>query len=243
MKRSNLVLNVLAVAAIGVGFATAVGAPSERTQGDFARIMFVHVPSAWLAFLSFGVTLLGGVLWLARKRPLWDRIAASSAEVGVFFTALALVTGMIWGYPVWGTFWDWGDARMMSTAIMFFVYVGYLSLRRSIPDPETRARRSAILGIVAFVQVPLVYFSVSLFRTLHQGATFSGPDSPVDEGFILPLLVNLAAFTLVYVAFTATRARLAKLEDELDRAEALADLELAGSAITAPTMDGGPDDE
>ncbi len=143
---------------------------------------------------------------------------------------------------MWGTFWDWGDARMMSTAIMFFVYLGYLALRRSIPDPEVRARRSAILGIVAFVQVPLVYFSVNVFRTLHQDATFSGPDSPVDEGFVVPLLVNLAAFTLVYLAFTATRARLARIEDELEEAEALADLELAGAAITPPTLEGGPDD-
>ena len=175
MRRSGFALNIAAVAAIAIGFVSAVGAPSEQTQGDFARIMFVHVPSAWLAFLAFGLTLAGGVMWLMRKQERWDRLAAASAEVGVFFTALALLTGMIWGYPVWGTFWDWGDARMMSTAVMFFVYIGYLALRRSIPDRAIRARRSAILGIVAFVQVPLVYFSVNLFRTLHQGATFAGP--------------------------------------------------------------------
>jgi heme exporter protein C len=180
--------------------------------------------------------LAGGVVWLMRRSERWDRIAAASAEVGVFFTALALLTGMIWGYPVWGTFWDWGDARMMSTAVMFFVYVGYLALRRSIPDHETRARRSAILGIVAFVQVPLVYFSVTLFRTLHQGVTFAGPDSPVDEGFVTPLLINLAAFTVVYVAFTATRSRLSLIEDELEEAEALMDAELAGSGITEPKL-------
>ena len=236
MKRYGLTLNVLAVAAIAVGFASAVGAPSERTQGEFARIMFVHVPSAWLAFLAFGVTLLGGVMWLVRKRELWDRLAAASAEVGVFFTALALLTGMIWGYPVWGTFWDWGDARMMSTAVMFFVYIGYLALRRSVPDRDIRARRSAILGIVAFVQVPLVYFSVNLFRTLHQGATFAGPDSPIDEGFVRPLLINLAAFTLVYLAFTTSRIRLGHMEDELDEVEALPDLELAGSGVTEPNL-------
>ena len=236
MKRYGLTLNVLAVAAIAVGFASAVGAPSERTQGEFARIMFVHVPSAWLAFLAFGVTLLGGVMWLVRKRELWDRLAAASAEVGVFFTALALLTGMIWGYPVWGTFWDWGDARMMSTAVMFFVYIGYLALRRSVPDRDIRARRSAILGIVAFVQVPLVYFSVNLFRTLHQGATFAGPDSPIDEGFVRPLLINLAAFTLVYLAFTTSRIRLGHMEDELGEVEALPDLELAGSGVTEPNL-------
>ena len=243
MKPPKATLYLLAALALGIGFIAAVGAPEEQTQGEFARIMFVHVPSAWLAFLSFGVTLVGGVIWLMRKNMMWDRIAASSAEVGVFFTGLALITGMIWGYPVWGTFWDWGDARMMSTAVMFFVYTGYLALRRSIPDQGTRARRSAILGIVAFVQVPLVYFSVSLFRTLHQGRTFMGPDSPIDEGFIGPLLINLAAFTLVYVAFTTARTRLATVEDELDRAEAVADLELAGMGITEPNLGGRSNDE
>jgi heme exporter protein C len=241
MKLSNLTLNVLAVIAIGLGFWSAVGAPSERVQGEFARIMFVHVPSAWLAFLAFAGTLIGGIIWLIRRSAAWDRIAAASAEVGVFFTGLALLTGMIWGYPVWGTFWDWGDARMMSTAVMFFVYVGYMALRRSITDPETRARRSAILGIVAFVQVPLVYFSVSLFRTLHQGATFTGPDSPVDGDFIRPLLTNLAAFTLVYLAFTASRARLAAIEDALDQEEALADVALAGAAVTEPRVEADRD--
>jgi heme exporter protein C len=235
-KRSLILINLLAVLAIGTGFTFAVLAPSERTQGDFAKIMFVHVPSAWLAFLAFGVTLVGGVVWLVKKSPLADRIAASSAEVGVFFTGLALVTGMIWGYPVWGTFWDWGDARMMSTAIMFFVYVGYLALRRSIPDPETRARRSAVLGIIAFVQVPLVYFSVTLFRTLHQGTTVVRPDAPIDPEFLRALMINLGAFTLVYLAFTGWRTRLARLEDELEEAEAVSDFEIAGSGITAPRL-------
>ena len=242
MTRSKLVLPVVAVLALGIGFVSAVGAPREATQGEFARIMFVHVPSAWLAFLAFGVTLVGGAMWLIRKTLVWDRIAASSAEVGVFFTGLALITGMIWGYPVWGTFWDWGDARMMSTAVMFFVYLGYLSLRRSIPDPQVRARRSAVLGIVAFVQVPLVYFSVTFVRTLHQGLTFTGPDSSIDEGFVGPLLINLAAFTLVYAAFLSYRTRLARIEDELEEEEAIADLELAGVGITEPKLRGAEAD-
>lgn len=235
-------LSVTAIVALGVGFFFATTVPPERVQGEFAKIMFVHVPSAWLAFLAFGVTMVGGAIWLVRKTPIWDRLAAASAEVGVFYTALALLTGMIWGYPVWGTFWDWSDARMMSTAIMFFVYVGYLALRRSIPDPEVRARRSAILGIVAFIQVPLVYFSVTLFRTLHQGTTVVRPDAPIDPEFLRALMINLAAFTLVYAAFMTWRTRLARLEDELEETEAIADFELAGSGITAPRLQRGTDD-
>ena len=125
---------------------------------------------------------------------------------------------------------------------MFFVYVGYLSLRRSIPDPEVRARRSAVLGIVAFVQVPLVYFSVSLFRTLHQGSSFAGEGQAIDGGFLGPLLVNLAAFSIVYLAFMVSRTRLAQVEDELEEAEALADFELAGSGITEPNLATGAAD-
>lgn len=240
-ERSYRTLTVVALVAIATGFAFAMTVPPERTQREFAKIMFVHVPSAWLAFVAFAVTMIGGAVWLLKKTPFWDRVAASSAEVGVFYTALALMTGMIWGYPVWGTFWDWSDARMMSTAIMFFVYVGYLALRRSIPDPETRAKRSAILGIVAFVQVPLVYFSVTLFRTLHQGPTVVRPDAPIDPEFLRALMINLAAFTIVYAAFMTWRTRLARLEDELEESEAVADFELAGSGITAPNLEEAPD--
>jgi len=160
----------------------------------------------------------------------------------VFFTALALLTGMIWGYPVWGTFWDWSDARMMSTAIMFFVYLGYLALRRSVLDPEVRARRSAILGIIAFVQVPLVYFSVTLFRTLHQGATVVRADAPIDPVFFRALMINVAAFTLGYAAFMVGRTRLAGLEDELEETESVADFDIAGSGITAPELEEVPRD-
>ena len=241
-ERSYRALNLVAIAAVATGFAFAMSAPPERIQGEFAKVMFVHVPSAWLAFLAFGVTAIGGIVWLIKKTPIWDRVAASSAEVGVFFTALALLTGMIWGYPVWGTFWDWSDARLMSTAIMFFVYLGYLALRRSVTDPETRARRSAILGIIAFIQVPLVYFSVTLFRTLHQGATVVRADAPIDTEFLSALMINVAAFTIVYTAFMIWRTRLARLEDELEETEAVADFELAGSGVVAPTFGEVPDD-
>jgi heme exporter protein C len=241
-ERSYRALSLVAIVAIAIGFTFAMTAPRERIQGEFAKIMFVHVPSAWLAFLAFAVTAIAGIVWLIKRTPAWDRIAASSAEVGVFFTALALMTGMIWGYPVWGTFWDWSDARLMSTAIMFFVYLGYLALRRSVPDPETRARRSAILGIIAFIQVPLVYFSVTLFRTLHQGATVVRADAPIDPAFFRALMVNVGAFTVVYAAFMVWRTRLAQMEDELEEAEAVADFEIAGSGITAPELGGVPGD-
>ncbi|MDH3518724.1 MAG: cytochrome c biogenesis protein, partial [Acidimicrobiia bacterium] len=136
MKRAAL--PALAGAGLVTGLFLAISAPPDAIQGEFVRILYVHVPSAWLAFMAFGVTALGSIMWLIRKDERWDRLAASSAEIGVLFTALALLTGMIWGRPVWGTYWDWLDARMSSTALMFFVYLGYLALRRATPDPLQR---------------------------------------------------------------------------------------------------------
>lgn len=228
-------LAVAAALALAAGLWAAVVSPPDVFQGDFVRIMYVHVPSAWLAFLAFGVTAFGGLMWLVRRKDRWDRLAAASAEVGVLFTGLALLTGSIWGKPVWGTYWDWGDARMASTALMFFVYLGYLALRRATPDPVTRARRSSILGLVAVVQVPLVYFSVNLWRTLHQGLTVRPDGIQMDGSMLRALLVNLAAFTLLYLALVAERMRIARLEAELETAP----LPAAGTAVSSPRLEPG----
>lgn len=236
MRKHGLVLGIAAVA-VAVGFGFALWAPPDELQGDFVRIMFVHVPSAWLAFLAFGVTLVGSIAWLITKRMTADRIAASSARVGVFFTALALLTGMVWGRPVWGTFWDWGDARMMTTAIMFFVYLGYLALRRVTPDPQQRARRAALLGVVAFVQVPLVHFSVLWWRTLHQVPTVARPDPTIDSRMLTALMVNLAAFTIIYVAFTALGSALQRYEDAVAARRLAEATTPAGAAVTSPDLE------
>lgn len=230
MKRAAL--PALAGAGLVTGLFLAISAPPDAIQGEFVRILYVHVPSAWLAFMAFGVTALGSIMWLIRKDERWDRLAASSAEIGVLFTALALLTGMIWGRPVWGTYWDWLDARMSSTALMFFVYLGYLALRRATPDPLQRARRSAILGVIAVIQVPLVYFSVSIWRTLHQGMTVTSDGINMDGEMVRALLVNLGAFTLLYLALLFERVRLAKLEA---LAEPITEA-IAGEAISEPKL-------
>lgn len=230
MKRAAL--PTLTGAALVFGLFLAITAPPDLIQGEFVRILYVHVPSAWLAFLAFGVTAFGSTMWLIRKTERWDRLAASSAEIGVLFTALALLTGMIWGRPVWGTYWDWLDARMSSTALMFFVYLGYLALRRATPDPLQRARRSAILGVIAVIQVPLVYFSVSIWRTLHQGMTVTSDGIAMDGEMVAALMVNLGAFTLLYLSLLFERLRLAKLEA---LAEPIAE-PIAGEAISTPKL-------
>lgn len=224
-------LAVLTGAAIGIGLILAFTSPPDLLQGDFVRILYIHVPSAWLAFLAFGVTAAGSIGWLFTRQMTWDRVAEASAEIGVLFTAIALATGMIWGKPVWGTYWDWGDARLATTAMMFFVYLGYLSLRRTTTDPRLRARRSSVLGAIAVVQVPLVYFSVKLWRTLHQGLTIRPDGIQMDGAMISALLVNVAAFTLLYATLLSYRTALARLEEA-----AAAQRILARSPVTVPRL-------
>lgn len=232
MRRALLpTLTVLSGAGVVAGLVAAVTSSPDAVQGDYVRILYVHVPSAWLAFLAFGITAVGSIAWLLTRRGGWDRLAASSAEIGVLFTGSALVTGMLWGRPVWGTYWDWGDARMASTALMFFVYLGYLALRRATPDPEARARRSAVLGVIAVIQVPVVYFSVNLWRTLHQGLTVRPDGIAMDPSMLTALLVNLGAFTLLYATLLVARMRLAATApSEPEEADA------AGSAVTRPDL-------
>ena len=199
--------------ALGAGLVLAFTSPPDFLQGDFVRILYIHVPSAWLAFLAFGVTAAGSIGWLFTRRMGWDQMAEASAETGVLFTAIALATGMLWGKPVWGAYWDWGDARLATTALMFFVYLGYLALRRTTTDPRLRARRSSVLGAIAVVQVPLVYFSVKLWRTLHQGLTIRPDGIQMDGAMVTALLVNLAAFTLLYITLLSFRTELARMEE------------------------------
>lgn len=228
MMRLRLLYAATALTALA-GVVLALSTPPDAVQRTYARILHIHVPSAWLAFLAFGITAFGSIMWRLRHKMVWDRLAASSAEIGVLFTGLALLTGAIWGKPVWGVFFDWGDARMASTAVMFLVYLGYLALRRFSPDREAAANRASILGIVAVVQVPLVYFSVNLFRTLHQTQSIRPDGTTMDPSMVIALLVNLAAFTLIYISFLVARMIVARQEAELVAARPM-----AGAAVISP---------
>jgi heme exporter protein C len=188
--------------------------PEDEVQGDAVRIMYVHVPSAWLAYLAFFVTAIGSAayLWKRTRSLTWDRIAGASAEIGVLFTGLALVTGSLWGRITWGYFWTW-DARLTSTALMFLLYVGYLAFRRTEPNPEVRAKRAAWLGVFSVVVVPIVHNSVNWWRTLHQEPTLLRRDPEIDGIMLFSLFVGVVAFTLVYAWLLLHRQRLLVLED------------------------------
>jgi heme exporter protein C len=230
MKRVRILM-AIAAAAMVAGLYLTLTSPTDRLQGEFTRIVNIHAPSMWVAFLAFGVTALASILWLVRKADRWDRIAEASVETGVLFTATGLFTGMVWGQAVWGRAWDWADPRMASTAVMFFVYIGYLALRRATPDPGMRARRSAILGAIAVVQVPLVYFSVNLFRSLHQTQSIRPDGATMPDEMVIALLVNFLAFTLLYVALTTARVEVAKAE-EAKSSETVP----AGDAVATPLL-------
>lgn len=220
------------VVAVLYGLWLAWSVPEDSLQGPFSRMINIHVPSLWLAFLAFGVTAVGSVMWLIRKRFRWDRLAEASVETGVLFTGIGLVTGMVWGWAVWGVAWDWADPRLTSTAVMFIVYLGYLALRRAVTDPFARAQRSAVLGAIAVVQVPLVYFSVNLFRTLHQTQSIRPDGATMPDEMVVALLVNVGAFTMLYISLMATRLSLSRHAAQIEN-----DRRLAGDDIAPPRMD------
>ncbi|PYN47896.1 MAG: cytochrome C assembly protein [Candidatus Rokuibacteriota bacterium] len=201
------------VAGLVMGFAIA---PREATQGNVQRIMYLHVPSVWVAYLAFAVVLVASIVYLVRRAEAADRLAHASAEVGVLFTGLTIATGSIWGKPTWGTWWTW-DARLTTVSILFVMYLGYLLLRGMIEDRERGARFAAVLGIVAAFNIPLVHFSVYWWRTLHQPPSLVKPGPGTMPGIIVTaLLVNFAAFTLLYAYFVTRRARVLRLEAEAE---------------------------
>lgn len=187
--------------------------PPEATQGAAQKIFYIHAPSAWVAFLAFGLVALASVLYLWLREERLDRVAESSAEVGVVFTTVVLISGPLWGRPVWGTYWTW-DARLTLTLFLWFIYVAYIVLRGAIEDREMRARYCAVLGILGALLIPFIHLSVYLFRTLHPQPIVMKPSAPSLPGdMLITLLIAFAAFTLLYVALLRARYRFAVERD------------------------------
>jgi heme exporter protein C len=219
-RRGTVVLGGLTLASLAVLVVLGLFVSDpDYQQGDAVRLMYLHVPAAWIAYLAYGVTSLASALylWKRTRSPAWDTLAGSSAEIGVLFTGLTLVLGSLWGRPVWNVWWAW-DARVVSTAVLFFLYLGYLALRRVPADPAVRARRSAIAALVAFVDVPVVHFSVEWWRTLHQkGSVFNRELNPTIQGNLAwALLSGVFAFTCLYLYLLERRYRLAVMEEAIE---------------------------
>lgn len=197
--------------------------PVEATQGPAQKIFYVHVPSAWVAFLAFGLVGVCSALYLFLRDVRLDRFAASAAEVGVVFTSVVLVTGPIWAKPIWGAWWTW-DARLTSTLFLWFIYFGYLVLRSAVQEPGRRARYSAVLGILGSLLVPFIHVSVLLFRTLHPKPVVLNPSGPTLPGSMLAtLLFSLAVFTVFFFSLVAHRYAQATLADARAAAQGEAD--------------------
>ncbi|GJL77489.1 MAG: cytochrome c assembly protein [Nitrospinaceae bacterium] len=194
-------------------------APTEQTEGPIQRIMYFHIPSAWLSFFAFFVVFISSILFLWKKEREWDIYAHASAEIGVIFCSLVLITGPIWARPIWGAWWVW-DARLTSTLILWLIYVAYLMLRSQTEPGSMRARYAAVLGIVGFLDIPLIHFSVLWWRAFHpqpKVITAQGFGIGLDSSMMATLLVSLAAFTLLYFVLMGQRIRQEKMKDELDR--------------------------
>lgn len=223
VRRSALLMGVALVLLAGIYVRALWFTPVEAVQGLAQKIFYIHVPSAWVAFMAFGLVGLCSVLYLMMRDARLDRFAASAAEAGVVFTTGVLLTGPIWGKPIWGTWWTW-DARLTSTLFLWFIYFGYLVLRSAIQEPGQRARFAAVLGILGSMLVPFIHVSVYLFRTLHPQPVVLKPDGPTLPGAMLvTLLSSVAVFTLFFAGLVWQRYAQAVLEEA--RAAAAADAE------------------
>jgi len=213
-----LVVAILAV--IGTFIRAIYFTPVEATQGPAQKIFYVHAPSAFVAlYLAFALVAVASALFLWLKDLKLDRVAASSAEVGVVFTTVVLTTGPIWGKEIWGTWWTW-DARLTATLFLWFLFVGYLVMRGAIEDRMMRARYSAVLGLLGALLIPFIHLSVYLFRTLHPMPIVLKPSAPsLPPGMLHTLLFAFGSFALLYVALLRFRYRLAAARDELDARE------------------------
>lgn len=183
---------ILLVAALYLVF---IYVPTDETIGIVQRIFYFHVPVAWVAFLAFFIVFIGSILYLWKRESKWDIIASSSAEVGIVFTTLVLITGSIWAKPIWGVWWVW-DARLTTSLVLWLIYVAYLIVRAYATEEHRGARLAAVVGIVGFIDVPIVALAITLWRTQHPGPViFQGGLAP---SMLLTLLVCLAAFTTLY---------------------------------------------
>ncbi|MDR2105521.1 MAG: cytochrome c biogenesis protein [Deferribacteraceae bacterium] len=186
-------------------------APVEARMGAVQKIFYFHVASAWVGFFALFVTFIASIIFLKKRNSYLDYIAAASAEIGLLFCTIVIITGPIWAKPVWGVYWSW-DPRLTTTLVLWFIYAGYIFLRKFVAETEKKRVYSAVLGIIGFVDVPIVFFSIRWWRTIHPNVLQKGGGG-LHSHMLIALLVSVAAFTILYIALLNKRVRLFKLEE------------------------------
>jgi heme exporter protein C len=202
------ILGLAAFILTGSGLTLGLSTPPDYQQGDTVWIMFVHVPAAWAAMLAYGC--LGGASFISLvfRHALADQAAKAAAPLGAAFTGLALVTGSLWGRPMWGAWWVWGDARLVSVLVLFLLFLAYLALRASIDDEAKAARAGEILALIGLINLPIIHFSVEWWNTLHQGESILRPGGPaLAPVYLLPLLLTGAGYSFAFGALWLARTR------------------------------------
>jgi heme exporter protein C len=196
-------------------YAGLIYAPTERIQGDVQRIFYFHVPLAWTAYLAFFVVFVASCAYLIRRAPFWDALARSSAEIGLLYTTLMLISGSLWARPIWGTWWSW-DARLTTTLLLWFIYVGYLMLRSSVQDEEKGARYAAVIGIIGAIDIPIIHQSVVWWRSLHPESVVMASGGPaMPASMLTALVISMIAFTILYAVLVTFRVRLELLRQDI----------------------------
>lgn len=210
-------LAAITLASAAVGGALIYRAPVDEFQGIVQKVFYIHVPAAWVAYLAYSVVLIASIAYLKTRSERWDLLAHGSAEAGVVFTAVCLATGMLWGKPIWGTFWVW-DPRLTLTFVLFLIYVGYLSFRSTVADRVRSANVAAVIGIMGFVTVPLVHFSVTWWRGQHPDPIVVDPSAGthLPTTMLLTMLYMLGVFTLLYCLLLTIRVRLGRNERQAE---------------------------
>ena len=221
MGLANGILPWAAMAAALLFFAglplALIVSPADYQQGNAARIMYVHVPSAWMGLMIYGIMAGSSASFLIWRHPVASLIARASAPLGAMFTALCLITGMLWGKPMWGAFWVW-DARLTSMLILQFLYVGYLALADAFEDSERGDKAAAVLALVGSVNLPIIHFSVTWWNTLHQPSILTMKGFTVNAAMLWPLLLMTGAFMAYYVCLLVLRLRIEILDAKIRNA-------------------------
>ena len=208
-------LSLLGVAVLLV-FAFLVS-PADSLQRDAVRLLYLHVPSAVLAYVAFAITGVGSIVYLFRRSRWWDHVAHASAEIGVVFCGVTLLTGVIWGRPVWNTWWEWGDVRIVTTLLLFLIFVGYLAFRSVPNEPRRQARNASVLAIIGALNIPIVNRSVEWWenRTLHQQSTLV--ERNIEDQTLVTLMIGFAVFAALFLWLLIHRFRVAWLAEEADQ--------------------------